>query len=100
MVGVLACAAWAGGSAWVLYHMLARTIGLRVDERAEAVGVDLVEQPMVAPSLAALLPQRDPQQVADDLIEAMLFEPHTVTTRPNDQFVEAAETETAGTPRA
>jgi ammonium transporter, Amt family len=100
LVGVLACAAWAGGSAWVLYRVLARTIGLRVDERAEAVGVDLVEQPMASPSLSSLRPHRDPQQVADDLIEAMLFEPHTVTPRPNDQFVEAAETATAGNPRA
>jgi Amt family ammonium transporter len=42
-LGVLATMAWCGTVTWILLKVLKTTLGLRVSEEAESVGLDLAE---------------------------------------------------------
>jgi Amt family ammonium transporter len=55
VVGVLACAVWSGGTAWLTYGLLKRTLGLRVSEAEEREGVDLADAPPATDQMAAAL---------------------------------------------
>ena len=43
LIGVLAVAAWAGGSGFILFTVLKHTVGLRVSRRVEEEGLDIYE---------------------------------------------------------
>jgi Amt family ammonium transporter len=42
-LGVLAVAAWTAGTSFMLFHLIKRTVGLRVSEKDELIGLDLSE---------------------------------------------------------
>jgi Amt family ammonium transporter len=60
-LGIVACAAWAGGGALVMYLVLRRTVGLRVSaaEKASGVGLaaDFVDRQHGTPSGGAAAPE-------------------------------------------
>ncbi len=41
VIGIVVCGLWSAGAAWALYRLLRATIGLRVPESEERLGVDL-----------------------------------------------------------
>jgi ammonium transporter, Amt family len=43
LIGVLAVAAWAMGTGFILFTVLKKTIGLRVSKRVEEEGLDIYE---------------------------------------------------------
>ena len=43
VIGVLAIGAWAFGTGFILFYILKKTIGLRVDARVETEGLDIYE---------------------------------------------------------
>lgn len=59
VLGIVACGLWSAGAAWALYRVLRSTIGLRVPESEERLGVDLTSK-------------RDTERMAEVLVEAMV----------------------------
>jgi Amt family ammonium transporter len=48
MIGIGACALWACGTGFIVFTLIKRTVGLRVEEREEYAGLDIEEHGMEA----------------------------------------------------
>jgi ammonium transporter, Amt family len=43
IIGIVSIAAWAGGAGFILFYVLKKTVGLRVEKRVETEGLDIYE---------------------------------------------------------